>query len=232
MPSTTSSHPAASSLPPAKACSPGSTPASAELPTTAPRRSTTGSIPNRLYSRLVWSTHPREYVDFARQAVADSDGPMLDTAGGTAVFTADPYREATRPIVFSDLSLGMLAKARERLEGSANVAFVQADATDPPFAPGAFATVACMGALHVFPDPGVIVRALRPLVAEGGAMFLSGLVAETRVGSAYLRLLERAGEAGPRLSQAELEAVVAEAAGTAPATVRKGSMTYLVLRPG
>jgi ubiquinone/menaquinone biosynthesis C-methylase UbiE len=170
-------------------------------------------------------------VEFAREAVADGEGPMLDVAGGTAVFTAPVYREAPRAIVLSDLSLGMLARARERLAGAPNVTLVQADATDPPFAPGAFATVACMSALHVFPDPAAVVRAVRPLVAPGGRMFLSGLVAETGVGSRYLRFLERAGEAGPPLGQAELEAVVADAAGATPQTTRRGSMAYMVLAP-
>jgi len=188
-------------------------------------------IPNRVYSRLFWSTHPREYVEFAREAVADADGPMLDAAGGTAVFSAAPYREASRPVVLTDLSLGMLARASGRLGDADNVTLVQADATDPPFPPGAFATVACMSALHVFPDPGAIVRALRPLAAPGGRLFLSGLVAETRVGSRYLRVLERAGEAGPPRTQAELEAVVAEATGTEPRTRRLGSMTYMVVAP-
>ncbi len=45
-------------------------------------------IPNRVYSRLAWGTDPDDYVAFAREAVADAGGPMLDLAGGTAVFTA------------------------------------------------------------------------------------------------------------------------------------------------
>lgn len=186
-------------------------------------------IPNRVYSHLAWGTDPGEYVAFAREAAADAEGPMLDVAGGTAVFTAAAYRAAQRRIVVSDLSLGMLRRARQRLRGAAHIALVQADATDPPFAPGAFASVACMSALHVFPDPGRVVRALRMLVAPGGKLFVSGLVAERRISSTYLRALARAGEAGPPLTETQLEALVAEAAGSTVRTRRHGSMAYLVV---
>jgi SAM-dependent methyltransferase len=186
-------------------------------------------IPSRVYNRLAWSTEPADYVAFAREAVADGDGPLLDAAGGSAVFTADVYWGARRPIVFSDLSLGMLERARTRLGGAEHVTLVQADAADPPFAPGAFPTVACMGALHVFPDPAPVVRALWRLVAPGGRLYLSGLVAETRVGSAYLRLLQRAGEVGPPRTLAELTEVVRQATGAAARLRRRGSMAYLVV---
>ena len=188
-------------------------------------------IPNRLYSRLAWGTDPGDYIAFAREAVADAEGPLLDVAAGTAVFTAPAYRAARRTIVVSDLSLGMLIRARQRLHGAPNVVLVQADASDPPFAPGTFATVACMGSLHVFADPGRVVLALRRLATPGGRLFLSGLVTETRIGSAYLRALARGGEAGPPLTAAELEALVVEAAGGAVHMHRRGSMAYIVAEP-
>lgn len=187
-------------------------------------------IPNRLYSRVFWRTHPDEYRAFARAAVADGDGPFLDATAGTAVFTADAYRSATRPITVADLSEGMLAKARERLGDAPHLTSVKADATAPPFAPGSFETVALMSALHVLPDPGAALDGLWPLVAPGGALFVSGLVAETAVGTRYLRLLHRAGEAGPPLTEAAMRALVAAATGTEPEGERRGSMTYLTAR--
>jgi ubiquinone/menaquinone biosynthesis C-methylase UbiE len=187
-------------------------------------------IPNRLYSRVIWGTHPNDYRAFARAAVADADGPLLDAVGGTAVFTADAYRGATREIVVADLSEGMLERARQRLGDAPHVTFVQADATAPPFEPGSFATVACMSALHVFPDPAAAVRGLWPLVAPGGRLFVSGMVAETAVGSRYLKLLHRAGEAGTPMSEAAMRDIVTGATGAAPEGERRGSMTYLTVR--
>ena len=123
----------------------------------------------------------------------------------------------------------MLARARSRLGDAPDVTLIQADALDPPFAPGLFPTVACMSALHVFPDPAPVVGALWRLVAPGGRLYLSGLVRETPVGSAYLRLLRRTGEAGPPRTLAELTHLVRQATGSAARLRRKGSMAYLVV---
>jgi ubiquinone/menaquinone biosynthesis C-methylase UbiE len=126
-------------------------------------------------------------VAFAREAAADGDGWLLDAAGGSAVFTADVYRAAGRPVVLADLSLAMLARARSRLGDARDVTLVQADAADPPFAPGSFPTVACMSALHVFPDPAPVVHALwwppvplRPRARDRGRLGLPAAAAPGR----------------------------------------------------
>src|SRR5689334_2026841 len=72
----------------------------------------------RLYNRLIWDADPRAYTAFAAEAVADGHGPLLDVGCGTAVFTASAYREARRPLVLVDRSLGMLGRAAERLAGA------------------------------------------------------------------------------------------------------------------
>ena len=194
-------------------------------------------IPSRIYSRLLWATNPDDYRFFARQAAAaavDADGPLLEVAAGTAVFTAEPYRSASVEAVISDLSLGMLERAQERLataEGPGRVHLLQADAHDLPFGEGQFAVVAAMGALHVFEDLPVLLHSLRRQVAPGGSLFLSGFVAETRVGSRYMRFLEHAGELAPALSQAELTETVASALSSVPRVERKGSMAYVTVQP-
>lgn len=45
---------------------------------------------------------PASYTDFAAEAVADSDGPVLDVGCRTAVFTADCYRSTDRPVILVD----------------------------------------------------------------------------------------------------------------------------------
>jgi ubiquinone/menaquinone biosynthesis C-methylase UbiE len=186
-------------------------------------------VPNRLYSRLAWKTDPDDYVAFAREALADADGPFLDAAGGSGVFTAGPYREADRRLVFCDLSVGMLERARDRIGAGTGVTYVQADALDSPFRDGAFATVACMGSVHVFGDPAAVIASLTRLVAPGGRMFLSALVAEERVGSRYLAALHKAGEAGPPMTEAELVAMVEAATQRTVLARRSGSMAYLIV---
>lgn len=183
-----------------------------------------------LYNRLVWGTHPSQYSDFAAQAERAGTGPLLDAGAGTAVFTAALYRHSARPIVVTDRSVDMLRRAGERLDGSADL--VQADVHDLPFADGAFATVGCFGVLHVLPSVRAAVRSLLRCVAPGGRLFVSSLVAETRVGTRYLRVLERAGEVVPPRTEAELRAdLEAGADGAAIELRRTGSMAYAVLAP-
>src|SRR5664280_2767341 len=73
-------------------------------------------VSNSFYNRRVWRSSVASYATFAAAAVASGDGPMLDVGCGTAVFTADAYRVAERPLVLVDRSLGMLTRAAQRLE--------------------------------------------------------------------------------------------------------------------
>lgn len=161
-------------------------------------------IGNRLYNRAIWGVDPARYRAFTAEAVASGTGPMLDAGCGTAVFTADVYRAATRPLTLVDQSDGMLARARERLAGT-SVDLVRADLFDLPFAPGRFETLGCYGMLHVLGDPGAALVALRPQLQPGGWLFASMLVADRGgISRAYLRALHRRGEVGPPRTAQEL----------------------------
>jgi hypothetical protein len=74
-----------------------------------------------LYNRLIWRARVSDYAAFAAEAVADGDGPMLDAGCGTAVFSADAYRAASRPLILADRSRGMLDRAAERVGRRENV---------------------------------------------------------------------------------------------------------------
>ncbi|MBA3622820.1 MAG: class I SAM-dependent methyltransferase [Euzebyales bacterium] len=141
-----------------------------------------------------------------RRGAARRDRPLLDVACGSGVFSAAVYRHANRPLVLADRSLAMLGRTLGRLGPAAPaVSFVQADLFDLPFAAaGAFETVACHGALHVFDDLPEALRALRAQLAPGGALYVTSLVAETPVAARYLALLHRAGEVATPRRQADL----------------------------
>jgi SAM-dependent methyltransferase len=183
-------------------------------------------IGSPLYNRLVWGTRVGDYAAFAAEALRAGDGPLLDAGAGTAVFTAGVYRGAPRPLVLADLSAAMLERAAARL-GAGTAAFVQADLLDLPFAPGSFDAVACHGVLHVLDDPWAVLPALRDQAAPGAPVFVSMLVADRRVGGAYLRVLRRVGEAGPARTAADFERAAREVFGPSATVEHKGSMAYL-----
>ena len=184
-------------------------------------------IGSRIYNRLAWGTRPTEYRAFAAEALAAGEGAFLDGGCGTLVFTADGYRDATRPIVAVDRSLGMLGRAAERLHGGAPAVLVQADLMDLPFAPGQFDTVACFAMLHVLDDPWAVLAALRDQLAPGGRLFASMLVSDRRAGRAYMRVLRRAGEVGAPRSADELTAAARRVFGASAEVRRSGSMVWL-----
>ncbi|HVJ26243.1 MAG TPA: class I SAM-dependent methyltransferase [Vicinamibacterales bacterium] len=166
-----------------------------------------------LYNRLMWGSSPAAYAAFAARAVSSGRGPMLDAGCGSLVFTAGIYAGADRPLVLLDKSLGMLEAARDRLRAvrgvlPASTVFLQADLLDLPLASGCFSTVLSMGMLHLFDDVVGLVAALDRPLAPGGHLYLTSLVAERRIGRAYLSLLHRAGEvATPRTYAQTIQAV-------------------------
>mgnify|MGYP000908878262 CR=1 FL=1 len=184
-------------------------------------------VSSRLYNRLAWSTDSRDYERFARSAVDSATGPLLEVAAGTAIASAAAYRDSTRPVVITDRSREMLAHAAHRLATDGvvrpGIRLVQADAFDLPFEPATFDTVLCVGFLHLIDDPADLVARLRRYLRPGGRLFLSSLVAATRVGTAYLDLLHRAGHIAPPRTADDLARLL----GT---TVRRrGSMAYIEL---
>ncbi|HEY8581720.1 MAG TPA: class I SAM-dependent methyltransferase [Capillimicrobium sp.] len=184
-------------------------------------------IGNAAYNRVVWGVSPSAYTAFAREALASGRGRFLDAGCGTAVFTAEAYRETDRELVLVDLSRGMLDRAAARLAGVPAVELVQADLHALPFPPGGFETVACFGMLHVLDDPWAALAALREQLAPGGRLFASMLVDDRAVGAAYGRLLRRRGELGPARSAADLLEAGRRILGAQAEVERIGSMAFL-----
>ena len=176
----------------------------------------------------MWGTSPRDYAAFAAEAVAASDGPLLDAGCGTAVFTADVYARAECHVVLVDRSVAMLRRAAQRLEPGPRVHFVQADLLHLPFGPHGFTTVTCHGVLHVLDDPWAALAALADQVAPGGALYASMLVTDRGgISGAYTRALNRRGEIASLRSADELAAAARELFGDAANVTRTGATAWL-----
>lgn len=182
---------------------------------------------SRAYNRLLWGTDPADYRAFARRAVDSARGPLLDVAAGSAIETGAAYAASDREITVTDRSVAMLEIAGRRIGAPAagRVQLVQADAYALPGPTHRFETVLCMGFLHIAEDPARLLAALLEQTAPGGAVWVSSLVAEHRIGSRYLAALHRAGEVAAPRSAAELSARL----GGIGLEVR-GSMAYGVVR--
>lgn len=193
-------------------------------------------VGSRLYNRLLWGARTDSYRAFARRALADGSGPVLDAGSGSAVFTAEAYADVNRPVVLVDRSLGMLNTAQGRIskpeegELSTRRAFVQADLFDLPFRSGTFSDVLSMGMLHLFEAPTELVRVLLDTVASGGRLYLTSLVTDRAVGQQYLTLLHRTGEVAPPRSFAEVRATIEAASESGDVEAwREGNMAFFVV---
>ncbi len=184
-------------------------------------------IGNATYNRIVWGVSTARYTDFARRAVADLAGPLLDAGCGTLVFTAEAYRHAPRRLVLTDRSVGMLQRAAKRVDSPDLL--LQADLFDLPFKPRSFATVASFGVLHCLEDLDGALTALDAQLAPGGRLFVSSLVAETPVGSRMLALLRRVGEVARPRSEEDFTSAIRRRFDDVTSE-RTGSMVFATAR--
>ncbi len=190
-------------------------------------------VGSRIYNRLMWGVSTARYQAFVRRALASGSGPLLDAGAGSAVFTAEAYARADRPIVLLDRSCGMLEAARSRIAnwgGGAvpdHVTLLQADVQTLPFQDETVGTILSMGMLHLFEDVTGHVQQLLRVLESGGQLFATSLVTERVVGRLYLQGLHKAGEvATPRRDEAlrhELKAAIDRRV----EAEREGSMAFL-----
>ena len=108
----------------------------------------------------------------ARQTIASPDGPALDLATGTGDLAIDLAEvHPHRTVVGADFSLGMLAVARDKLDGLDEVRRVRllaADALALPFATRTFACVTSAFLLRNLADLEQGLREMRRVTRPGG----------------------------------------------------------------
>lgn len=102
------------------------------------------------------------------KAVAPQRGErILDLAAGTGT-SSMAFVPSGAQVVAADFSQGMIAEGRRRHGDVPNLEFVQADATDLPFADGEFDAVTMSFGLRNVNDPRRALRELRRVTRPGG----------------------------------------------------------------
>lgn len=99
---------------------------------------------------------------------------MLDVGSGTGVFSTRLAEEFPQANVLGiDLSLHMLEKGRERLNGlSSRVAYVNGDSEHLPFADNSFDVITCNHSFHHYPNQLHAVEEMHRVLRPGGRLFI------------------------------------------------------------
>jgi SAM-dependent methyltransferase len=147
------------------------------------------SIYESIWRRLgyfIASSRPfaREIKTILRLQQGADPERTLDLGCGTGVFTR-PLARRTRGIVVGlDLSWPMLRHAQYLLErdGIRNVLLVRGSAFRLPFIGGAFQSVNCCGALHLFDQPDLALREIVRVLHPAGRMTVQTTIRPGRSG--------------------------------------------------
>jgi ubiquinone/menaquinone biosynthesis C-methylase UbiE len=119
-------------------------------------------------------------LEQGRDAVAAAAGrPILDMPVGTAYFTTKMAARHDGVVVGVDIAEGMVREAKRAAErdGVPNLVTACADAHHLPFPDGSFGAVVCSNGLQVMPGLEPSVRELVRVLAPGGKLFVSVILA-------------------------------------------------------
>jgi SAM-dependent methyltransferase len=130
----------------------------------------TGAIPDH-YERALGPVIFTDYAaDIARRAAASSPERVLETAAGTGIVTRHLRNRLPTGswLTATDLNEAMLDIARAKFRPGEEVTFMPADATDLPFADGAFDAIVCQFGVMFFPDKARSYREVHRVLALNG----------------------------------------------------------------
>jgi ubiquinone/menaquinone biosynthesis C-methylase UbiE len=123
--------------------------------------------------------HAEQQVEMVREQLRTFVSPRgneraldVGTGAGTLALALAPL---VREVVGVDVVPELLARARER--ASANVVFVEGDATSLPFDAGSFDLACCRRTLHHIARPERAVAELVRVTASGGRLFVDDQIA-------------------------------------------------------
>jgi SAM-dependent methyltransferase len=120
--------------------------------------------------------HNRLYLGVLLRELPPRVGDALEVGCGAGELTARLAARAERVIAI-DLSHEMLAAARARCAGLANVELVGADALEYRLAPASFDAIASVATLHHLPLAQMLAR-LRDALRPGGALLVLDVLDE------------------------------------------------------
>ena len=138
-----------------------------------------------LASSRSFSEEVRTVLRFLREA---DTSRVLDVACGPGIFTRPLAKQTGCVVVGFDLSWPMLRRAQRMAEraGIPNIVFIRGTVFKLPFVSGAFTSVSCCGALHLFAQTDPALREIERVAGPGGHLALQTTIRPAHsIGLAY-----------------------------------------------
>ena len=129
-----------------------------------------------LFAFFMGISFDREYALIAEVAKLQPGSRVLDLACGPGIYARPFARDTGGGLVCGlDLSVPMLRYAWQsaQAEGLSNLLLVRGDAQDLPFPAAGFDLVNCCGGLHLFADPGRVLREVHRVLRPGGRVTIA-----------------------------------------------------------
>ena len=190
-------------------------------------------IRNSLYNRIMWGNKPKDYSDFCKKGLQNSnDGVIADIGCGTLSFTYKEYAEYnSKDIFLCDQSYEMLKIGKNRIQDTilnlSKIKFFRSNALDMPFNDNAIETVLSFGLFHIFHNPSDFVREIVRILKPNGKIFITSLCSDRKLSANYLNLLHKKGHVAKPLTSIEINDIIKSNGIEITEFRTKGGMTYI-----
>lgn len=190
-------------------------------------------ISNGLYNRIMWGNAPKDYSDFCKKGLKNSnDGVITDIGCGTLSFTYKEYAKYnSENLYLCDLSYEMLKIGINRIQikdlGISKINFLRSNALNMPFDDNTVDIVLNFGLFHIFDDPSLLIREIVRILRPNGKIFLTSLCTDRKFSAKYLNLLHKKGHVSKPLKSTEIKKIIKDNGIEILEYKIKGGMTYI-----
>lgn len=150
---------------------------------------------SNLYNHFIHSTSQTECTNYARYAIQNCKGKILDIGCGQLNSTAVSYARSHESIVLLDASKKMLRLGKKRIckytgHLPDNILCLHANALNIPFTDHYFNHIFSFCTLHLFPNKTDFIKEALRVIAPGGTFYFSALTSNYPMSNVYSNLFK------------------------------------------
>ncbi|HEX9827613.1 MAG TPA: methyltransferase domain-containing protein [Flavobacteriaceae bacterium] len=169
-------------------------------------------VKSNWFNLLHWNTAPKHYTEFAKDAIINQSGKLIDVGCGGLAQTYSLYQKTENECTLIDRSIGMLKMARKRLINTnhnipPNIVLLQGDAFNLPFSDNSFDILCSFGTIHLFDNKKMFIERILKVLKPKGHFYFLVMTSKYPNSRLFMNLLRQFGEFGKVCSESELLAL-------------------------